>query len=150
MSPEEVKHESYPQCTQTSPQGLSLAPIGPDWYHSDMTLSKGQYGAAVGVITLGPTLFALAGMNVISLREQAKDPESRKHLRLAQAVGSASLIGVGVTLGWVVDNGNPVPIYAALGTAAALCALYEYALRHPKGPIEGDASTPGMTFVELK
>lgn len=115
-----------------------------------MTLSKGQYGAAVGIITLGPTLFALSGMNIISLREQATDPESRKHLRFAQVAGSLSLIGVGVTLGLVVENSNMVPVYAAIGTAVAMAALYEYALRTPKGPIEGDAGTPGMTFVELQ
>lgn len=115
-----------------------------------MTLSKGQYGAAVGIVTLGPTLFALTGMNVVSLRQQATDPESRKHLRIAQVAGSLSLIGVGATLGLLVDDGNMVPVYAAGLTALAMVALYEYALRTPKGPVTGDAQTPGMTFVELK
>lgn len=127
-----------------------LASLRFDAYNGSMRLSKGQYGAAVGIITLGPTLFTLAGTNVVTLRAQAADPESRKHLRIAQVVGSITLIGVGMTVGLIVDDGNKVPVYAGVGTAAAMVLLYEYALRKPKGPVAGDASTPGMTFVEVK
>lgn len=94
-------------------------------------MNRQQFGAALGTALLAPTVFALTGPTVVGLREQAKDPIARKHLRSAQYIGAAAVLGVGFATGVLMDDKPYLVVGAAVG-AVGMFLLYEAALRHPK------------------
>jgi hypothetical protein len=112
------------------------------------SVTRPQFGAALGTALLAPTLFALTGPAVLGLREQAKDPVARRHLRIGQMLGTLTVLGVGFASGALVDDNRYVLIGAAVG-AVGMFAVYEYALSSPKPETQDDASSTGTPQLRL-
>lgn len=99
-------------------------------------MTRSQYGAALGMLTLAPTVFAFSGETILDKREKARDPAARRYMRQANLIGAATVIGLGVAVGLLIDDGDWYTVGGAVLGAGAMVALNEYALRHPRSDPE--------------
>lgn len=110
-----------------------------------MAMSRSQFGAALGMVTLAPTVFAFSGETILDKREKAKDPAARAYMRQANIIGAITVVGLGVAVGLVIGDDDWYTVGGAVLGAAAMVALNEYALRNPKQ--EPDPKEKGQVAV---
>jgi hypothetical protein len=96
--------------------------------------NRAKVGTSLTILAFGSTMFATLGPTLIGLREQSSDSESRRHLRIAQVVGTTSVLALGAGLAFYTTDSDVLVIGASVLVAGGLAGMYQWALSHPKQP----------------
>jgi hypothetical protein len=68
-------------------------------------------------------------------------PEKVKMIRQGEIVGTAFLVGLSVTVAYIVRS--PIPLLAGLAAGGLAIGVYEYALRSAPANLQGPDNTSG-------